>query len=81
MKTTIENTTDIRKKMISEWAKFDRKKLSAADARVHIGFARTVLETHKVEISAAHLALSKISGVHLEAIRTVKPIARKIASK
>lgn len=51
----LTDTGDIRQKMIDLWQKMENGKLSHAEARVHIGFARTVLDTLKVEIAAAHL--------------------------
>jgi hypothetical protein len=58
----LNNTADIRRKMINLWDKFDEGKLPTPEARTHIGFARTVLETLKVEIAAAHvLNMSPVS--------------------
>lgn len=59
----MKDTSDIRNKMIDLWKKFDRKKITVQDARIHIGMARAILETHKVEIAAAHLQLSQIAPV------------------
>lgn len=49
------DTGDIRDKMMKLWGKLDKGEISHTEARVHIGFARTVLDTLKVEIAAAHL--------------------------
>ena len=51
----MEDTGEIRQKMLALWAKYDTGKLTLGEARTHIGFARTVLETLKVEIASAHL--------------------------
>jgi hypothetical protein len=45
---------ELRDRMLRSWAKFDKGELSATEARVHIGFARVVIETMKVEIAMAH---------------------------
>jgi hypothetical protein len=52
--------------MLTLWKNFDNGKLSTADARVHIGFARTVLDSLKVEIAAAHLAIAEVPALEIE---------------
>lgn len=59
----IKDTQDIRDKLLQVWALVDQKKISAAEARLHIGLARTVLETLKVECTFAHLAQTHIPAV------------------
>ncbi len=49
------DTEGIRQKMLSLWTSFDAGKISATQARVHIGFARSILDTFKVEVAVAHL--------------------------
>lgn len=49
------STSDLRRRMLTLWDQFDKGKITAGEARVQIGFARTILETLKVEIAAAHL--------------------------
>lgn len=64
--TDLIDTGDVREKMLALWRKIDQGKISHTEARVHIGIARTVLDTLKVEIAAAHLqdaALPKVSLV------------------
>lgn len=61
----MDNTEAIRNKMLALWAKFDSGKISAGEARTHIGFARTVLDSLKVDIAAAHLSESNIPTVTL----------------
>lgn len=51
----VASTSDIRNKIMALWGRLDRGEISHSEARVHIGFARTVLDTMKVEIAAAHL--------------------------
>ncbi len=61
--TDLIDTGDVRDKMLALWKKIDQGKISHTEARVHIGIARTVLDTLKVEIAAAHLqdlALPKV---------------------
>lgn len=61
----IKNTADIRQRLLEIWRLVDEKKISAAEARLHISLARAVLETMKVEIAAAHLAQASIAPVML----------------
>ena len=49
------DSEDVREKMIKLWQSFEQGKISPTEARAHIGFARTVIDTMKVEIAAAHL--------------------------
>lgn len=59
----IKDTQDIRNKMLHIWKLIDEKKISATEARLHISLARTILETLKVEIAAAHLNQGQIPSV------------------
>ena len=59
------DTGDVREKMMKLWAKLDQGKLTHAEARAHIGFARTILDTIKVEIAAAHLQDASVPAVPL----------------
>jgi hypothetical protein len=68
----MDDTGAIREKMLKLWTRFDNGKLSTGDARIHIGFARTVLETVKVQIAAAHLADVDLPVVHFESKRNNK---------
>lgn len=52
----MRDTADIRAKMLALWRQLDEKKIPANEVRLHIGLARAILETLKVEIAAAHLA-------------------------
>lgn len=61
----MDDTGEIRRKMLALWNRFDKGEIAASEARTHIGFARTVLETLKVEIAAAHLAQSHVPVVEL----------------
>jgi hypothetical protein len=63
--TDLIDTGDIREKMLTLWRKMDQGKLTHAEARVHIGIARTVLDTLKVEIAAAHLQEGSLPKVAL----------------
>lgn len=51
----ITNTSELRDKMLELWKRFEKGEVSAQVARTHIGFARTVIDTAKVEIAAAHV--------------------------
>jgi hypothetical protein len=61
----IKDTADIREKILKVWKLVDEKKISVAEARLHIGLARTILETLKVEIAAAHLASAQIPSISI----------------
>lgn len=63
--TDLTDTGDVRDKMLALWKKLDQGKITHTEARVHIGFARTVLDTLKVEIAAAHLQESSLPKVRL----------------
>lgn len=60
---TPKDTAEIRKKMLQLWKLVDEKKITTSEARLHIGIARTILETLKVEIAAAHLNQANIPSV------------------
>ena len=61
----IKDTADIRAKLLDIWKRIDEKKISSAEARLHISVARAVLDTLKVEMAAAHLARTDIPSVPL----------------
>jgi hypothetical protein len=63
--TDLLDTGDVREQMMTLWRKLDQGKITHTEARVHIGFARTVLDTLKVEIAAAHLQDSALPKVPL----------------
>lgn len=73
---TVETTADIRMKMLKLWKQVDEGTISASQLRLHIGLARVILETLKVEMTAAHLSQVNIPPV------TVKPTTLlKVAAK
>jgi hypothetical protein len=61
----IKDTQDIRSRMVQLWKLIEEKKISSAEARLHISVARTILDTLKVEMAAAHLAQARIPAVSL----------------
>jgi hypothetical protein len=63
---TMKDTGDIRAKLLEIWSQVDDKKMSLAEARVHISLARAILDTLKVEIAAAHLSQAHMPSVPLE---------------
>jgi len=65
MATILKDTADIRAKMLEVWKRLDEKKITVTEARLHIGLARAVLETLKVEIAAAHLAQAELPAVNV----------------
>jgi hypothetical protein len=62
---TIKDTADIRMRLLQVWKQVDEKKISTVEARLHIGIARAILETLKVEIAAAHLTQLQAPPVSL----------------
>lgn len=60
---TPRDTAQIRQKMLEIWRRVDEKTISTSEARLHIGIARTILDTLKVDIAAAHLNRSDIPSV------------------
>ena len=60
---TIENTADIRARLLQIWRLVVAQKISTTQARLEIGLARAILETLKVEIAAAHLSTAQIPPV------------------
>lgn len=65
MATLLRDTADIRAKLLNIWKLVEERKISPAEARLHIGLARAVLATLAVEISAAHLARLDVPSVSL----------------
>lgn len=63
--SVIKDTADIRAKLLDIWKQIDEKKISAAEARLHISVARAILETLKVEMAAVHLAQAQIPAVSI----------------
>lgn len=63
MSTIIKDTQDIRTRILQIWKLVDEKKITTSEARLHIGMARVILETLKVEIAAAHLNQQQIPHV------------------
>jgi len=61
----MKDTAEIRAKMLHIWKLVEARQISTTEARLHISLARTILETLKVEIAAAHLAQSRIPSVGL----------------
>jgi hypothetical protein len=73
----IRDTQDIRNKILQVWKLVDEKKISTSEARLHIGLARTILETIKVEIAAAHLSQAQIPPVQITKELGLGPRARQ----
>jgi hypothetical protein len=59
----MRDTTELRAKMLDIWNKVDANKMTAVEARIRIGLARTILDSLKVEIAAAHLKASILPAV------------------
>ncbi len=60
---TPKDTAEIRKKMLHIWKLVDEKKMPTSEVRLHVSIARTILETIKVEIAAAHLNQAQIPSI------------------
>jgi hypothetical protein len=67
----MKDTAEVRSEIDSLWAKFKKGEVTANEARVHIGFARTILDTLKVEIAAAHLNAAHVPPVALTKPRVI----------
>lgn len=52
----MKNTQDLRRRLLVLWGKIDKGDVSPAEVRVQVSMARTILDSLKVEIAAAHLA-------------------------
>ena len=74
----IKDTGDIRIKLLEIWKRIEEKKISSSEARLHISVARAILDTLKVEMTAAHLAQQQIPSVSI--IPSALSIRRKEAS-
>jgi len=61
----MQNTADIRMKMLELWTLVNAGKISASEVRLHIGIARVILDTLKVEMTAAHVNQTKIPAVQI----------------
>jgi hypothetical protein len=73
--TMMKDTADIRAKLLDIWKQIDEKKISSSEARLHISVARAILDTLKVEMTAAHLAQNDIPSVPILPDRGV-PVRR-----
>jgi hypothetical protein len=64
--------------MIELWKQLDDNKITATQVRLHIGLARTVLETLKVEMAASHLNQTRIAPVSIapDAIRFIREVEK-----
>jgi len=51
--------------MLEVWQRVDSGDIASTEARVHVGIARTILDSLKVEIAAAHLNREQIPAVPL----------------
>ena len=71
MSDELVDTAQIRAKMLRLWRLIDQKKINASEVRLHIGIARVVLETIKVEIAMAHLNRSHVPSVPIMPPRRV----------
>lgn len=63
----MKDTADIRAKLLLVWRLVDEKKITTQEARLHIGLARAIMDTLKVEIAAAHLTQQSIPPVTVSA--------------
>lgn len=76
--TVLRDTADIREKLLAIWKLVDEKKISVTEARLHIGLARAVLDTLKVEIASAHLAQANLPSVPIGKADVVTLRRRKV---
>jgi len=52
----LRETGELRAKMYKIWKAFEAKKISNAEAKLHISFTRSILETRRLEIASLYLA-------------------------
>lgn len=71
----MQDTQDIRDKMIKIWKLVDENKISASEVRLHTGIARVILDTLKVEMMAAHLSQTHIPPVPIKNVVPIKATA------
>ena len=74
MSSVMKDTADIRAKLLDIWKKIDEKKISSSEARLHISVARAILDTLKVEMTAAHLARTDIPAVPISPTTARLPV-------
>ena len=74
--SVIRDTADIRTKLLDIWRRIDDKTISSSEARLHIGVARAILDTLKVEMAAAHLAREAIPSVPVLTAGSGVPLRR-----
>ena len=75
MALVMKDTADIRAKILAVWKAVDERKMTVTEARLHIGLARTILETLRVEIMAAHLTQSRIPPIDVTHRSDAVPLA------
>ena len=73
----LQNTNDLRNKLIALWQQVDKGTVSASEVRVHINLARAILDSLKVEIAAAHLATRNIPAVPVQFVDEEKTNAKQ----
>jgi hypothetical protein len=57
---------ELRRKILTVWKGLEEGKITPAHARIQIGLARTVLDSLKVEIAAAHVSQSPVQPVRFD---------------
>lgn len=77
----MHDTADIRAKMLQLWQQLDDGKITATQVRLHIGIARTILETLKVEMAAAHLNRTQIDPVSVGEMTVKLRPRQRLAAK
>ena len=56
----MKNTIDLRQKLLGLWEKFEKGDMDSQEAKTHIGFAKTTIDSMKLEIAAASVMGSNI---------------------
>jgi len=52
----LKETAELRAKMYKIWKLIDAKKISNAEAHLHVKYCRAILETRRLDIAALYLA-------------------------
>ena len=74
---TMKDTADLRARILQLWKLVDEKKIAAAEVRLQISLARTILETIKVEIAASHLAQAQVPAISFTGRVEALPLRRQ----
>jgi hypothetical protein len=64
----MKHTGHLKAKILELWTAFENGEISAVEGRVHIGMARTIIETVKVELAASRPNVIEVPTVPLNIV-------------